>query len=98
MIQENLPGLDDIVNRVVGAHLVQQSSPLHLSTEAVRRFHVEVNVGYWSLGRKDLIAHGAIKKAVRRYLEREYAYVEEREPNPLKPERMMIVGAHYQKR
>lgn len=91
-----LPRLEKIVEQVVGKKLTEIYFPGQLSTETVRQWHEEVHLRYCQPGRTEMLQKGSIKKAVRTYLERQYNYVQEYTDHPFKPEKIMIVSAHYE--
>ena len=99
MAEKALPSLDVIVQRVVGKYLIDVGFPEKISTSVVgQSLHVEVQAQYFRPGRIEAVQRGAIRKAVRAYLEQQYCYVEKREDNPFKPGKKMTVGAHYERK
>lgn len=98
MTKDTLPSLEYLVQRVVEKHLAERDSPAQLSTETVRQWHEEVHLRYSQPGRTEMLQKGSIKNAVRRYLEREYAYIQEYVEHHSKPGKRMIVSAHYERK
>lgn len=98
MAEKALPSLETIVGQVVERRLRELDFPACLSTETVRHFHEDVHTRYFQPGRKETLLKGALKRALRAYLEKQYCYVEEWEENPLRPGKNIITGAHYQRK